>query len=306
MAPSEALRATYRSHSGSRVRLARGARLLTRNSMDVIRPTASWAYASGQRKHRLDGHLTSVIYWAAPRGRRGWTGNPDWSSCPKGRRARTANRCAVGGATRRVAVRFKRLSGRRTRLSRARLGKAVGVPRGTDDPQGPNRPGAGGFARRQPDGVLGGRRSQVRGLRTGRPRQDRPPTNAVPDQQHLPYRSPRVRGHPEEQDPDAGKPEAACPCSSLRFSLQSLFRGSAPFAGVCDLGGSGAAARRRPPRSTRVAVAVAVGRRLVEQRYRRTTGQVSVLVMPSTTCTRATTSLPSSSRLRASARAITS
>jgi hypothetical protein len=46
------------------------------------------------------------------------TGNPDWSSCPKGRRARTANRWAVGGATRRVAVRFKRLSGRRTRLSR--------------------------------------------------------------------------------------------------------------------------------------------------------------------------------------------
>ena len=41
-------------------------------------------------------------------------------------------------------------SGRRTRLSRARLGKATGVPRGADDPQGPNRPGAGGFARRPP------------------------------------------------------------------------------------------------------------------------------------------------------------
>jgi hypothetical protein len=49
-----------------------------------------------------------------------------------------------------AAVRFKRPSGRRTRLSRARLGKAVGVPRGADDPQGPNRPGAGGFARRPP------------------------------------------------------------------------------------------------------------------------------------------------------------
>ena len=45
---------------------------------------------------------------------------------------------------------------------------------------------------------------------------------------------------------------------------------------------------------------------VVEQRYRCTTGQVRVLVMPSTACTRATTSLPSSSRLRASARAITS
>jgi hypothetical protein len=42
----------------------------------------------------------------------------------------------------------KRPSGRRTRLSRARLGKAVGVPRGTDDPQGPNRPGTGGLTRR--------------------------------------------------------------------------------------------------------------------------------------------------------------
>jgi len=28
-------------------------------------------------------------------------GNPGWSSCPKGRRVRTANRWAVGGATRR-------------------------------------------------------------------------------------------------------------------------------------------------------------------------------------------------------------
>jgi hypothetical protein len=47
-----------------------------------------------------------------------------------------------------VVVRFKRPSGRTTRLSRSRLGKATGVPRGIDDPQGPNRPGAGGLARR--------------------------------------------------------------------------------------------------------------------------------------------------------------
>ena len=53
-------------------------------------------------------------------------------------------------ATRRCGGEVQRPSGRRTRLSRARLGKAVGVPRGADDPQGPNRPGAGGFARRPP------------------------------------------------------------------------------------------------------------------------------------------------------------
>jgi hypothetical protein len=200
----------------------RGARLLTRNSMEVIRPTASWAYASGQRQHCLDGHLMSVIYWAAPRGRRGWTGNPDWSSCPKGRRARTANRWAVGGATRRVAVRFKRLSGRRTRLSRARLGKAVGVPRGTDDPQGPNRPGAGGFARRQPDGVLGGRpflklgpsspgaHARIATYQGG----TRPTASVIP----VPAGH-RSSGVTRRAGPDAGKPEAACPCSSL----QTLF-----------------------------------------------------------------------------------
>jgi hypothetical protein len=61
---------------------------------------------------------------------------------------RTAGRWVAPPAV--AAVRFKRPSGRRTRLSRARLGKATGVPRGTDDPQGPNRPGAGGFARRPP------------------------------------------------------------------------------------------------------------------------------------------------------------
>jgi hypothetical protein len=37
------------------------------------------------------------------------------------------------------------------------------------------------------------------------------------------------------------------------------FRSSEPFAGVPDLDASGAAARRRPPPSARVAVAVAVG-----------------------------------------------
>jgi hypothetical protein len=61
---------------------------------------------------------------------------------------RTAGRWVAPPAV--ATVRFKRPSGRRTRLSRARLGKAARVPRGADDPQGPNRPGAGGFARRPP------------------------------------------------------------------------------------------------------------------------------------------------------------
>jgi hypothetical protein len=47
-------------------------------------------------------------------------------------------------------VRFSGLRVVGRELSRARLGKAVGVPRGADDPQGPNRPGAGGFARPSP------------------------------------------------------------------------------------------------------------------------------------------------------------
>jgi hypothetical protein len=59
---------------------------------------------------------------------------------------RTAGRWVAPPAV--GTVRFTRPSGRRTRLSRARLGKAAGVPRGADDPQGPNRPGAGGSARR--------------------------------------------------------------------------------------------------------------------------------------------------------------
>jgi hypothetical protein len=49
-----------------------------------------------------------------------------------------------------ATVRFSGLRVVGRELSRARLGKAVGVPRGADDPQGPNRPGAGGFARPSP------------------------------------------------------------------------------------------------------------------------------------------------------------
>jgi hypothetical protein len=56
-------------------------------------------------------------------------GNPDWSSCRRadGPGRRTAGRWVAPPAV--AAVRFKRPTGRRTRLSRARLGKAVGVPR---------------------------------------------------------------------------------------------------------------------------------------------------------------------------------
>jgi hypothetical protein len=75
-----------------------------------------------------------------------WVGVPARRADGSGRR--TAGRWVAPPAV--AAVRFKRPSGRRTRLSRARLGKATGVPRGADDPQEPNRPGAGGFARRPP------------------------------------------------------------------------------------------------------------------------------------------------------------
>ena len=105
--------------------------------MEVILPVLSCTYAAGQRERCLDGLLVGSQCRKLPRGADAvGPGNPGWSSCQKGRRVRTANRWAVGGATRRVAVRFKRPSGRRTRLSRARLGKAAGVPRGADDPRG--------------------------------------------------------------------------------------------------------------------------------------------------------------------------
>src|SRR5215207_6365084 len=124
---------------------------------------------------------------------------PSVESCPEGptrldreirvgvpaRRAdgsgrRTAGRWVAPPAV--AAVRFTRPSGRRTRLSRARLGKAVGVPRAADDPQGRNRPGAGGFARRPPGrGSWGLSLLRVRAILTGararighRPRRDPP------------------------------------------------------------------------------------------------------------------------------------
>jgi hypothetical protein len=100
----------------------------------------------------------------APRGRRGWTGEirvgvPARRADGSGRR--TAGRWVAQPAV--AAVRFKRPSGRGTRLSRARLGKAVGVPRGADDPQGPIGREQAGSPASHPDGALGGCPSQSSG-----------------------------------------------------------------------------------------------------------------------------------------------
>jgi hypothetical protein len=58
----------------------------------------------------------------------------------------------VGAALARLAVRLaprpQRLAAQRRRYTEERI--AARVPWGADDPQGPNRPGAGGFARRPP------------------------------------------------------------------------------------------------------------------------------------------------------------
>src|SRR4029453_5443989 len=51
--------------------------------------------------------------------------------------------------------------------------------------------------------------------------------------------------------------DGAWPVLAPIFKL--CFGSSEPFVGVCDLGDLGVAARRRPPRSARVAVAAAVG-----------------------------------------------
>src|SRR5215207_5487230 len=107
---------------------------------------------------------------------------------------RTAGRWVAPPAV--ATVRFTRPSGRRTRLSRARLGKAAGVPRGADDPQGPNRPGAGGSARSSPGrGSWGLSFSEFRPSSPGArarighlPRRDRPAASAVPG----PHRPPLV------------------------------------------------------------------------------------------------------------------
>jgi hypothetical protein len=111
---------------------------------------------------------------------------------------RTAGRWVSAPAV--TAVRFKRPSGRRTRLSRARLGKAAGVPRGADDPQGPIDREQAGSPAGHPDGALGGCPSQVRAILTGRPRQDRPPTKAGRD----PPTSIRRSGPPGHRSSSSG------------------------------------------------------------------------------------------------------
>jgi hypothetical protein len=59
-------------------------------------------------------------------------------------------------------------------------------------PRGPIGREQAGSPAGHPDGVLGGRPSQVRAILTGRPRQDRPPITAEPAQQHPSYRSPQA------------------------------------------------------------------------------------------------------------------
>jgi hypothetical protein len=119
--------------------------------MEVILPVASWAYASGQREPCLDGHLVGSYCQELPRGADAvGPGNPGWSPARRtdGSGRRTAGRWVAPPAVAAVRSSGLRVVGRDS--SRARLGKAVGVPRGADDPQGPNRPGAGGFASRPP------------------------------------------------------------------------------------------------------------------------------------------------------------
>jgi len=140
---------------------------------------------------------------------------PSVESCPEGptrldreirvgvpaRRAdgsgrRTAGRWVAPSAV--AAVRFKRPSGRGTRLSRARLGKATGVPRGADDPQGPIGREQAGSPVRHPDGALGGCPSQSSGH---------------------PHRAPARIGHLPRWDPPAASvPVPAGHCSCPRLS----------------------------------------------------------------------------------------
>jgi hypothetical protein len=57
----------------------------------------------------------------------------------------------------------------------------------------------------------------------------------------------------------AGSPAAPDGYASSAPVFKLCFGSSEPFVGVCDLGDLGVAARRRPPRCARVAVAAAVG-----------------------------------------------
>ena len=119
-----------------------------------------------------------------------WVGAPARRADGSGRR--TAGRWVAPPAV--AAVRFSGLRVVERERSRARLGKATGVPRGADDPQGPIGREQAGSPAGHPVGALGGCRSQVRAILTGRPRQDRLPTKAGPAQQDPPY--PVPAGHP--------------------------------------------------------------------------------------------------------------
>jgi hypothetical protein len=178
------------------------ARLIIGNSIRVILPTTSWAYASDQPNRLLDGHLVGSYRRELPRGADAvGPGNPDWSPARRtdGSGRRTAGRWVAPPAV--AAVRFKRPSGRRTRLSRARLGKATGVPRGADDPQGPIGREQAGSPAGHPDGVLGGCPSQSSSHSHRAAAPGSAPTKAGPAQQHPPCRSPQATARPRPSRP---------------------------------------------------------------------------------------------------------
>ena len=148
---------------------------------------------------------------------------------------RTAGRWVAPPAV--AAVRFTRPSGRRTRLSRARLGKVVGVPRGADDPQGPIGREQAGSPADHLDGALGGCPSLEFGPSSPGARARIGTDHGGPTQQHRPYRSPQATARPRPNRP-------GCP-HSWRSTWQSVVaRRTAGSGPVVAHHGSGAPVRR--------------------------------------------------------------
>ena len=229
---------------------------------------------------------------------------------------------------------------------RCRCSRGCGAPAGSTTrrwstgwcrPRSP-RPGAALIRSARGHGVLNGRRqvdqravASVRGTDRGtahldvgaapdgredvRPRDGsaQEPRDAVDLDQLGRRRAARPGGAPRTAAPPAGRPRRRSAPDAA-----SVSRWSRPSQGRRERVRAAARSRRhgrpgRPPGpgrrrcSRRSAAAVEdAGEQQPAGRQRWTTGQVSVRVMPSTPCTCATTSLPSSSTLLASARTITS
>jgi hypothetical protein len=185
-----------------------------------------------------------------------WVGVPARRADGSGRR--TAGRWVAPPAV--AAVRFKRPSGRGTRPLERDSGRPWEFLGALMTPRGPiGREQAGPPAGR-PDGALGGCRSQVRAILTGRPRQDRPPTTAGPAQQHPPYRVPA--GHRSS--------------SSEPTQLSALL--AVDLAVSCPSHGRFRSCRR-PPRFCRAGTARA-GRRAPGQGARRTGPEALTFLSP--------------------------